>query len=103
MTPRRLFLSRVDKSFRPDRDIAAGPWCFVENQQQFDGWENLLFTDAFAETSNLLQADAMTRRLANHLAYSWAERMNAKTCRNYSPAMWRNFLILWIVVSVQSN
>jgi len=103
MIARRLFLSRVETDFNPARDVAAGPWCFVESEEDFDGWEDFPFTDAFADTQDLITADAVTRRLANHIALSWADKMNAKTKRNYSSKMWRDFLILWMVAAVQST
>lgn len=100
---RRLFLSRIESDFDPARDIAAGPWCFVGNEENFEHWEDIKFTDAFARSENLIEADIQTRQLANHIALSWADRMNAQTDRNYSPVMWRNFLILWIVAATQTT
>jgi len=99
--PRRLFLSRIERDFDPARDIAAGPWCFVDNEDEFEGWDDLPFTDAFADSRELVRADALTRRLANHIALTWADRMNSQTGRSYSATLWRNFLILWIVAATQ--
>jgi len=89
MTVRHLFLSRVETDFNSTRDVSAGPWCIVEREEDFEGWEDFPFTD----TKNLITADAITRRLANHIALSWVDKMNAKTKRNCSPEMWRSFLI----------
>jgi len=102
MTPRNLILSRIDGSFDPARDIAAGPWCFVGNEDVVEDWENLPFTDPFPDRSSLIQADASTRRLANHIAVSWTEKMNKEHGRDYSVAFWRNNLILWILCVTQA-
>lgn len=101
MTARRLFLSRVAANFDPARDVAAGPWCFVGAENAFEGWEDLPFVDPFRGMQALKEADALTRRLANHLVFDWAERMNRRHGRDYSPTFWRNLTILWLVAAVQ--
>jgi len=103
MTVPRLFLSQIDMDFDPARDIAAGPWCFVDREDDFEGWDRLPFLDAFPDSSALVQVDALTRRLANQVALSWTDRMNAVTGRNFSPTMWRCFLSLWMVMAVQAT
>ena len=100
---RRLFLSKVDTDFDVSRDIAAGPWCFIDMEEEVEGWDDLFFTDPFISTSDMVRADALTRRLANQIALSWADRMNILTDRHYSRRMWRNFLIIWMVAAVQTT
>ena len=97
---RRLFLSKVDTDFDVSRDIAAGPWCFIDMEEEVEGWDDLFFTDPFISTSDMVRADALTRRLANQIALSWADRMNILTDRHYSRRMWRNFLIIWMMIVI---
>jgi putative transferase (TIGR04331 family) len=100
---RRLFLSRVESDFDPSRDIAAGPWCFIDDESAVSGWEELPFTDPIPDSQSLKIADIKTRRLANHIALSWADRMNTETGSEYSPTFWRNFLILWMIAAIQTS
>ena len=102
MTKRRLFLSRIDNNFDPAHDVAAGPWCFVGREDAVKGWEELPFTSPFPDKKSYLLADARTHRLANHIALSWAEKMNINNNCSYSPVFWRNFLILWVIAATQA-
>jgi len=103
MNSRRLFLSRIDEGFDPTLDIAAGPWCFISNEDAIEGWEDLPFIEPFSDRQSLTRADTLTRRLANHIAVSMAEKMNWEHGSAYSPAFWRNFLILWTLGVTQGT
>jgi putative transferase (TIGR04331 family) len=102
-TKRRLFLSRVEVDFDPSTDIAAGPWCFADCENDFNGWDDLPFIDSFSDWQSLSDADVLSRRLANHMALSWSDRMNTATDRSYSADFWRRFLILWIVAAIETS
>lgn len=75
----------------------------MEDEDAVDGWDDLPFTDPIPDSQSLKDADVQTRRLANHLALCWAERMNARHGCTYSQTFWRNFLILWMVAAVQTT
>ena len=40
---RRLFLGAIDDKFNPERDLAIGPWCFVQRDKVAPDWEKINF------------------------------------------------------------
>lgn len=100
---RRLFTSRVDPDFDPERDIAAGPWCFIGREDISCEWEELPYYNPFPNPKDQMIADRDTRLLANHIAWSMADGLNQEHGTQYSSLFWRNNLILWLVAAVQAN
>ncbi|NQU58723.1 MAG: hypothetical protein HQ513_15965 [Rhodospirillales bacterium] len=101
MPIKRLFLSRVETDFKPDLDIAAGPWCFVGSESLFPNWDDLPFPKAFSSPEEFHQGNLLTCRLANHLAWLQAEKMNALHGRTYSPSFWRDMQMVGLVYAAQ--
>ena len=100
---RRLFTARVDQDFDPERDVAAGPWCFIGQESINCDWEELPYYNPFPSPKDQMVADRDTRLLANHIAWSMADDLNKEHGTGYSPLFWRNNLIIWLVAAVQAN
>ncbi|CAA7613638.1 conserved hypothetical protein [Candidatus Terasakiella magnetica] len=96
----RVCLGPVPADFDPAFDLALGPWCFVGREDQVPGWEDLAFADAFPTPQDWVEADRLTRRLANALVPHWAERLNRRHGRSYSLRFWRVLLLNWLSVAV---
>jgi len=100
MAPRRLFLSTVPADFSAERDLALGPWCFAGIEDRVEGWEALPFVDPFPTAESWVEADRLTRRLANQLVPRWAERLNARHRRDYRPGFWRVLVLKWLTMAI---
>ncbi len=102
MTSRRLFISKVDSTFNPNADIAFGPWCFIGAEDIYSEWETIEFIDPFIEHKKLVEAERLSRRLADRLVPVWAVRLNERHGIDRSFDFWRFTLILWLLVSIQA-
>lgn len=100
---RRLFTSRVEPDFDPQRDIAAGPWCFIGQEDIGCDWEELPYCNPFPDPESQVVADRDTRLLANHIAWSMADDLNKEHGTQYSSLFWRNNIIFWMITAVQAN
>lgn len=100
MAPSRLIISAIPDDFDPRRDVALGPWCFVGRENQCPDWDRLDFVDPFPTPEDWVEADRLTRRLANQLVPRWADRMNRRHGRNYGLGFWRVFLLNWLAVVI---
>lgn len=96
----RVILSQAPENFDSKRDVALGPWCFVGCEDRIPGWEALPFVDAFPTSHDWVEADRLTRRLANALVPLWAERLNARHERGYSLRFWRVLLLNWLSAAI---
>jgi len=92
----RLFLSDIGESFDPERDLALGPWCFIDREDTYSEWEKIPFFDAFEpgeELENTVRnVDALLRNRLTLLA----EHLNHRHGVNYSFAYWWTLAARWM-------
>ncbi len=93
---RTILLSRAGPDFNPDGQVPIGPWCFVGVEEVYPQWEDLPFSDTFAEQGKLTAAN-MTYRLSGSMAAKLGGALNKRHERNYSTIFWRFVLMPWIL------
>lgn len=98
MFPKTLILGKMPANASPNDTIAAGPWCFVGQEDLFPGWENEfhLAPEPFVQDADLEQAVLAAQRLCvNNI-----EPVTHCLCKNPErlPALyWQTLLIPWLI------
>lgn len=99
----RLFLSRIDDTFDPARDITLGPWCFVGNEDACPDWEAQPFFDAFENGQELRDAVTGIEALLAHRITLLADILNRRHGVNYSFAFWWTLTQRWLGNLISSS
>lgn len=102
MRLKRLLLCQVGADFDPARHVAAGPWCFAGMEHVHPRWDEDELVEAFAGPEEWAAHLRLTQRLAEQLVATWAERLNFRHGRAYSPRFWRVMALNWLVNATQS-
>jgi len=100
---RNLILHQLSKPFDAARETLVGPWCVTGAEHLCPQWEDMTFPDPFALRPAYVEADNLTRRLANRLAAEWADKQNREHGLTRSPDFWRTLMHHWLMVSVQAT
>ena len=97
----RLFLSRVDDSYRAGVDYVLGPWCFIGREEKFPTWEHISFQDAFENAVSKSIACDECSRLAASIIKILAVDLNQRHQRDYSFEYWWTLLIRPVLTTTQ--
>lgn len=95
MTEARLFLGPVAADFDATRDIAAGPWCFLNTPQGLLAGEALSYVDPFVDETILEQTRGQAHALTEYVIRRWAERLQQRHRVEHSMQFWRLILATW--------
>lgn len=83
-------------------DIALDPVCFVDIEKEWPGWENLPFSDAYAEPETLWADWCSVRILANRYVNKLGTELNRQHSTAYGNAYWRELTLLWLLLLSQA-
>ncbi len=90
---RRLFLGPVPSDFDPARDVAIGPWCFIDTDHPIPGWEDLDPHDTLTDPEEIATAARRVRRLAECTALRLGPEFNRRHGVAYGDEYWRVLLL----------
>jgi putative transferase (TIGR04331 family) len=98
---KRLFLSKIHDDFDKKHDIAIGPWCFLEREDEFQSWEELEFEVPFDSQDEVREAEKLISLWANHLITPLSEKLNIEQGLQFPRSSWRLLLLPWLYPLIQ--
>jgi len=93
---RQLFIGPVPPDFDPNKDIVAGPWCFVGRETIFSNWEALDFVEPFDTPKKLVDAEVEIAHLVEYFVELWTVKLNKIHNIDRPLIFWRRYLSIWI-------
>ncbi len=100
---KRLILGRIDRDFDPVKDIPVSPSCFVGREHIYSEWKKLPFPQVMTSPAELAQQWSRVRALANFMGHRLGRDLNKLHGTTYSERFWRDSLILWLLLVIQST
>lgn len=100
----RLVLGLVPDDFDPSRDVAAGPWCFLNRSRDFDVWSRYPFPpDLRAKVASGDSASAYAECVAlrDALLPELVEELNRDNGTAHRLDFWRELVDYWLITFVQ--
>ena len=93
---RRLFIGPAPMDFDLNKDVAAGPWCFVGKEKIFSEWAELDFVEPFDTPEKLIEAEIEIAHLVEYFIQVWAVQLNKIHNLERPLIFWRRYLNFWV-------